>query len=154
MEKNQSTKYQTKLADIEVFLDIKVQLYDELSLDLVLDNKSLEKANKEQASLSLYVDQQRVELEIILEVSKLEVGRVRGRLYRSYTEKSSRDLTETGKKQYIEGHEDYINARAAYLEISELHGKFQALSHSYISRGYSLRNITNARVAAIADTLL
>ena len=131
----------------------------ELALNNFEDNlevkgKTLEKANREQASWQSYYDQRKIELYTLVKYLEANVNRVRGKLYKIYTETYSRDLSDRSKDKYIDNEEKYLTAFQIYLEVKELYDKYDAVVDAFKSRGYALNNITKIRVAALEDVVL
>lgn len=119
--------------------------------DIKVSGKTLEAANKEQASLLYYYDSRRVEIETITKLLDAKVQAVRGTLYKSYTETYKRDLGERAKDKYIDQEPEYWKYLEIYLEVKELLDKYKSVVDTFINRGYSLNNITRARVASVHD---
>lgn len=119
-----------------------------------IEGKLLEKANLEQASYQLYYDMKRIELRRVLKHLEKKRDKIRGQLFKSYTETYSRELSDRGKEKYIDNEESYLAIQELYLEVEELYEKFVAVMEAFKSRGYALSNITDARVNSLENTQL
>lgn len=122
--------------------------------NLEIKGKSLEKASMENAMWKYYYAQRLVELGTLTKFFEQEVARVRGKIFRGLTEANQRDLGERAKEQYINNEPAYLRANELYLEVKELRDMYEAIVEGFITRGYSLNNITRARVAQLEDDLL
>jgi hypothetical protein len=134
------SEYDKALEDVEDLLTIK--------------GKKLEGANMENPTWASYYDQKRVELKTLTDFFDMEVARVRGKLFRSYTEGHSRELNEREKNQYINNEDAYLTTYQMYLEVKEMLEKYKAVVDAFTTRGYALNNITKIRVASLEDVIL
>lgn len=119
--------------------------------NLTIKGKRLELANYEQATWMSYYDERRVELHAIVRYMEMYVEKVRGKLWRDYTENYSRDLSPKDKDQYINNEKAFLDATSLFLEIRELYEKFESVVESFKARGYALNNITRIRIADMGD---
>jgi len=125
--------------------------YDE-AVDIIKINEGeINEANRRHAGHQLYYDQKKVELHSLVKFMDMKVNVVKSSLYVSYTQTHDRDLTETGKKTYIEGESAYLDMYQLSLEVKELHEKYQALGNAFQSRGYAINNLTKLAIASIED---
>lgn len=122
--------------------------------DLKIEGKSLEKANRENASLKYYYKQRLVELNTLTKYFEQEIDRVRGKLFKSLTEGSNRELSDRAKDKYIDNEQAFLDINEIYLEVKELRDDFEAIVDAFTDRGYALKNITEARIAQLEDVLL
>lgn len=122
--------------------------------NLNIKGKTLEKANVENPTWQLYYDQRRVELYTLLKHFDSLVASTRGKLFKSYTETYARDITDRAKEQYINNEPAYLSMYEIYLEIKDIHDRYQAVCDAYKSRGYALNNITKIRVASLEDAII
>jgi hypothetical protein len=119
-----------------------------------LDGKSLEQANKENAPFQFYYDQKKVELKTVTEFFKHEVDRIRAKWFVQYKENYQRDLSDREIQRFIDNEKDFTVIYQLYLEVKEMYEKYSSVVDGFVSRGYSLNNITKARVASVGyDTL-
>jgi hypothetical protein len=132
-----------------------VETYEGYLLDfqknLIIKGKRLELANYEQATWMSYYDERRVELHAIVRYMEMQVEKVRGKLWRDYTENYSRELSPKDKDQYINNEKAFIDTTSLFLEIRELYEKFESVVESFKARGYALNNITRIRIADMGD---
>lgn len=122
--------------------------------DISIKGKSLENANRENPSLYAFYDQRRVELKSLTDYMEREVERVKGRLFRSFTENSNRELSDRAKAEYVKGEQAYLDIHEIYLEVNEVYGQFSAAVEAFKMRGYALNNITKIRVANMENVIL
>jgi hypothetical protein len=132
-----------------------VETYEGYLLDfqknLIIKGKRLELANYEQATWMSYYDERRVELHAIVRYMEMQVEKIRGKLWRDYTENYSRELSPKDKDQYINNEKAFIDTTSLFLEIRELYEKFESVVESFKARGYALNNITRIRIADMGD---
>ena len=119
-----------------------------------LIGKTLEEANREHASWFLYYSQKRDELKTILDYIDMIVSKKRSQLFKKYTEKMSLSLSDRAKEKYIDGESAYLFAKELYLEVKEMYDKYNSIIKAYEFRGFTLNNITKARVAEINQTVI
>jgi hypothetical protein len=122
--------------------------------NLAIKGKTLEVANRENPGWQAYYDERRIELKTLVDYMEAQVQRTRGRLFKTYTEAHSRELTDRAKDKYIDNEDAYLTTYEIYLEVKELYNKYQAVVDAFTSRGYALNNITKIRVAALDDAIL
>lgn len=133
-------RYESALGDVEENLAIK--------------GKKLEHANREHPAWQSYYDERRIELHTLYKYFELQIGRVRGKLYKDYTENYSRELDTRSKDKYIDHEKDFLKASDLYLEVKDLHDRYAAVVDAFRSRGFALNNITKIRVAALEDAVI
>lgn len=120
--------------------------------DLIsIKGKNLEVANRENAAWAQYYDNKRAELKTLVDHFGLEIKRIRGKLYKSYTENHMVDLNDRAKDRYIDTEPAYLTIAGLALEVQELYDKYVVVVDAFKTRGYALNNITKARVASIED---
>lgn len=127
---------------------------DGVEKSIAIEGKRLEAANREQSVWLHYYDQKRIELHTLVKYMELQVSKVRGKLFRSYTEAHQRELSDRAKDKYIDNEQSYLDMYEIYLEIKELYDKYQSVVDAFQQRGYSLNNITKIRVASLEDVEL
>lgn len=121
---------------------------------LEIKGKNLEHANSEQPGWQSYYDQRRIELYTLVKYYDGQINRVRGKLFKSYTETYSRELTDRAKDKYIDHEKSYLQMLEIYLEVKEVHDQYNSVVEAFKSRGYALNNITKIRVAALEDAII
>ena len=135
-------EYEALLADVEGHVNIK--------------GKTLEIANRENAAWQLYYDQRRIELRTLVKYFEMKVKKVRGKLFKSYTEgaSSNREYSDRVKDKYIDNEEAYQTMFEVFLEVEELYEKYVGAVSAFQTRGYALNNITKARVASVESEII
>lgn len=121
--------------------------------NIKIEGKLLEHANREQPSWLSYYDERRIELLTYVKFFEMEIARVRSILLKGM-EQYPRDMSDRAREKYIDNNESYLNVYEIYLVIKELHNEYESVVQAFIQRGYSLRNITNIRVAALEDVVI
>jgi hypothetical protein len=101
-----------------------------------------------------FYDQKRIELHILKKHMEKEVARVRGKLWKDYTEVHTRELTARDKDNYINQEKAFLNKDELMLIVQELHDKYGALVDAFKSRGYSLNNIVKLRTSSIENDVI
>lgn len=127
----------------------------EAEQNLKIEGKSLEKANRENASWKYYYSQRLVELNTLTKYFEREIDRVRGKLYKSLSFPNNNvDLSDRAKDKYIDQEQAYLDINEIYLEVKEVRDDYESIVNAFTDRGYALKNITAARVAQLEDVLL
>lgn len=119
--------------------------------NLRLKGKTIQVANRENPTWKSYYDQRKAELKTLVEYLEVQVKRVRGRLYRQYNEKYSRELDHRAIEKYIDNEDAVLRTTEVLLEVKELYEKYQSIVEAFTARGYALNNITKLRVASLED---
>jgi len=122
--------------------------------NLKIKGKNLEHANREQPSWYSYYDERRIELYTLVKHFEGQLDRVRGKLFKTYTETYSRELSDRAKDKYIDNEESYLNMLEIYLEVKELYNKYEMVVEAFRTRGFALNNITKIRVASLEDVTI
>lgn len=122
--------------------------------NLRLKGKPIGEANSEQPAWLVYYDQKKVELKSILGLVEMHLDRIKGNLWEKFTEVHSRDLSSRDKEAYIKKDPNYTNAYQLLLCVQELYDKYNSVVDAFVARGFSLRNITNLRVAQVEHGLM
>lgn len=121
---------------------------------LELKGKRIDHANVEQPGWLAYYDERCRELNVICKWFEMKVDATRGRLWKDYTDNSSRELSPRDKDHYINNEPDYINYYELYLAFRELYEKYGAVVDGFKQRGYSLNNLTRLYTASLPDVIL
>lgn len=140
-----------KLFDLLVEYDEALKGIEDL---IAIKGKNLEVANRENAAWAQYYDNKRVELKTLVDHFSLEIKRIRGKLYKSYTENHMVDLNERGKDRYIDTEPAYLQVAGLALEVQELYDKYVVATDAFKTRGYALNNITKAVVAQVQNHII
>ena len=127
---------------------------DHVKDNLKIEGKRLEQANTEHPSWQLYYESRRADLYSILKFVEGKTAASRGKLFKKYTEKYSRELSDRQKDKYIDNEDDYLKQYEIYLEIKSVYEKYEAVCNAFKSRGYALNNITKIRVASLEDVII
>lgn len=121
---------------------------------LPIKDKTLEKAQREQCAYYVYYDERRAELKTLVKYLTAHVSKVRGSLVRQYNEHGNRALGERMINSYVDNEPDYLKAYELLLEVEELYDKYVGVVEAFNKRGFSLRDITLARVHEVSNTPL
>lgn len=127
---------------------------DNVEDNLKIEGKRLESANTEHASWQLYYESRKADLNQLVKYFEGKTAASRGKLFRKYTEKYSRELSDRQKDKYIDNEEEYLMQYEIYLEIKQVYEKYEAVCDAFRSRGYALNNITKIRVASLEDAII
>lgn len=122
--------------------------------NLRLKGKPIGEANSEQPAWLVYYDQKKVELKSVLQLVEAHVDKIKGEQWQKYTEVHTRELSSRDKDAYIKKDSNYLNAYQLLLCVQELYDKYVAVVDAFVARGFSLRNITNLRVAQVENGLI
>ncbi len=128
---------------------------NDVEANVLLEGKSLEKANRENAQWKLYYKQKLVDLNTLTKFLEQEINRVRGKLFRAYSPPNfNQDLSDRAKDKYIDNEQAFLDINEIYLEVKELRDDYEAVVEAFTDRGYALKNITAARVAQLEDDII
>ncbi len=119
--------------------------------DVKLKGKQIGTANSENPSLLAYYDERKIELKSIMDFVEMHMDKVKGELWQKYTEVHSRELNAKDKEMYIKKDPEYLKRYQLYLCVQELYGRYSSAVEAFVNRGFSLRNITNLRVAQVEN---
>lgn len=132
--------YETAFVDIEKHLK--------------LSGKQLDKALNEQAAWPIYYAKLRAELKSLVKFMDAKVAAARGVQARKYIENYSRTLGDRAMNSYIDADQEYLSVHQIYLEVMELYEKYDAAVDAFDKRGFALRDLTAARIAAVNEVVL
>lgn len=113
---------------------------------LQVRGKVLGVALQEQADWLYFYSVRLAELQKLTKYAESRVEATRGRLFRGYTEKYTRELSDRQKDKYIDNEDAYLQMHQIYLEVKELHEKYSAAVDAFVARGYALKNLIDARI--------
>lgn len=133
-------EYENALENVENVLQVK--------------GKTLEVANREQSSWVLYFETRRAELHTLVKYFEGKTAATRSRLFKHYTENYNRELNDNQKNKYIDNEDQYLMQYEIYLEVKDIHDRYEAICTALIQRGYSLNNITKIRIASIENDII
>lgn len=142
------------LSNLGDILDTYEQAFESFKDDVRLNGKQIGKANSENPSLLAYYDERRAELKSILQFVEMHLDKIRGELWQQYTEVHSRELNAKDKEMYIKKDPKYLKVYQLFLCVQELYNKYIAAVDAFVNRGFSLRNISNLRVAQVDTGLI
>lgn len=132
--------------------------YDDI-LDKAKDNlnlmdKRLELANREQPSWYCYYNQKLQEVKSLQSLVDAKIQYKKGSLWKHYMENSNIQLKTTDLEQWISADKTMVEYRNYSIIVDEMVGMFSALVKAFETRGYALRNITDARVHEVENSVL
>lgn len=139
------------LSNIVEILDKYERALAGVDKELELKGKPIQQANSENPSLLAYYDERKVELKSLMQFVDMHVEKVKGELWQRYTENHSRDLSSRDKDMYIKKDPEYLKRYQLFLCVQDLYMRYEATVEAFVARGFSLRNITNLRVAQIEN---
>lgn len=134
------TRYENELDNIEDLLRIK--------------GKTLEQANSENPTWHSYYDQRKTELHTLVKYMELQIAKVRSKLFKNLSDFNQREMSDNAKNKYIDSEPAYLNMYELFLEVKEVHDKFDAVCRAFQTRGYALNNITKVVVADITNYVI
>ena len=145
-----------KLENLPAILDQYEMALNDVKDHINVEGKTVEVANRENAAWHLYYDERRVELRTLVKYFEMKVKKVRGKLFRSYTEgaSSNQSYSDRVKDKYIDNEESYLTMYEVFLEVEEMYEKYVAVVGAFQTRGYALNNITKARVASVDSDII
>jgi len=121
---------------------------------LQIKGKRLEAANTEQASWQYYYETRKAEIHSIVKWLDGKLAALRGKHFKLYTENYSRELSDRQKDKYIDNEAEVLTHLQIFLEVKELHEKYEAVCEAFKSRGFALRNITEIRIRSLEDSTI
>jgi len=139
-------------------IDKVINLYNQDLVDyksnLVIMHKRIDIAVMEQAGWYSYYDTKRVELKTIYDYIGMQLDKVHSILWKKFTEKHSRELTQKDKDVYIKQDPAYMDMAIILLHTKEVYEQYVSVVESFKMRGYSLNNLTKLRVAQQEDWIV
>lgn len=142
------------LSNLVQILDRYEEAIKDLDDELKLKGKQLAQANSENPSLLAYYDERKAELKSIMQLVEMHIDKVKGELWQKFTENHSRDLGPRDKEMYVKKDPEYLKRYQLFLCVQELYMRYSAAVEAFIARGFSLRNITNLRVAQVETGII
>lgn len=142
------------LSNLVSILDRYERALESFEEDLRLKGKQIGVANSENPSLLAYYDERKAELKSIMQFVEMHVDQVKGELWQKYTEVHSRELGPRDKEMYVKKDPEYLKRYQLFLCVQELYMKYTAAVEAFVNRGFSLRNITNLRVAQVETGII
>lgn len=121
-------------------------LLSESKKHLAINGKQLGEACYEHASWVYYYEQLCSDVKSLYRTIDTMIERVRGQLYKQFNENYNRNLSDRQIDKYIDQNETYAEWSMLKLYAEDVKGKFEALSSSFYSRGFMLKNITELRI--------
>lgn len=121
---------------------------------LTIEHKTLEQANRENASWHYFFASRKAELSTLVKYFESEVESVRGKLFKTLTKTNQRDMSDRAKDKFIDAEESYLAIYELFLEVKEVYDKYSAVVEAFVVRGYALNNITKARVAEVHNMVI
>jgi hypothetical protein len=142
------------VTNVVKIIEVYEQDIDDFKEHLRLKGKNIVVANNEQPSWLVFYDSRRSELKSSLDYMEVHVQKVRGKLWKDYTENYSRDLQAKDKEQYINHEPSFLNAYELYLELKDLYDRYVAIVDAFKARGYALNNITRLVTSETSDYMI
>jgi len=127
---------------------------ESIKQQVVIKGRTLGDTNRDYPSWLFYAASRKTELKILVDYMNAEVDRVRGKLFRSYTENHQINLSDRAKDKYIDNEPAYLNMNELLLEVREIHEQFGDAVKALEAVGYALNNITKSKVAEVNDFML
>ena len=121
---------------------------------LSIRGKNLDVALQEQCAWPLFYDVKRAELKTLVKYFDSQKASVRGMLTRKFKENYSRDIGDRMTEKYIDNEPDYLQIHGLCLEIEEIYDQYNAVMDAFKVRGFALRDLTEAKVASIHNSLI
>ena len=128
--------------------------FKNVTVDLKMKGKALDQLLIEQASLVGYYELRAVELKALRKVIETRVEKVRGRLWKHFTEHHPRELNYRDKENYVNNEESLVELKELFLEVSELEEKYRAACEALKQKGFMLNALVKARVASLDNLFL
>lgn len=148
---SQLKKDLSNLPDILIDYQNKLEGWED---NLVVEGKTLERANSEQPAWISYYDQIRLELEILNDYMEMEVKRSKSRAIKKLYKHSEREYGERMVDKIIEDDPEYCIRQEMYLYSREMYLKAKSIVDNFAHRGYSLNNIVKVRVAQLEGMII
>lgn len=145
---------QPDLSNLVQVLERYERAMESFESDLALKGKQIGTANSENPSLLAYYDERKAELKSIMLFVDMHVDKVKGELWQKYTEVHSRELGPRDKEMYVKKDPEYLKRYQLFLCVQELYMRYTAAVDAFVNRGFSLRNITNLRVAQVETGII
>lgn len=143
--------------DFENLLKILKEFEDDFSnivKHLKLKGVPLDQALIEQASWVGHYEIRQAELKTIRKVIESRIEKVRGKLWKHYTEKYPRELIYRDKENYINYDELICELRNMFHEVSEQEERYAAACDALKQRGFMLNSLVRAKTGGFDSIIL
>jgi Recombination, repair and ssDNA binding protein UvsY len=127
---------------------------DESLHDVIIAGKTLEHANREQPELFYKYGRLQADCDSAYKFVNMRADIVRSRAFQKMKEGSDRALADRVIDKYVESDQDLVDLVCLSIQLGNLREKFAAVMQALTSRGYALRNITEARVNQLHTAVL
>lgn len=119
--------------------------------DIMIEGKTLRRANVEHASMLAYYDEYRVHLHSLSKFLDLRITQQRAKVLRMISETSQLSYGERMMGQLAAEDPTLTELEIKKLEVDEVLGLAASKVEAMKQRGYALKNITNLIVAQAQD---
>ena len=132
--------------------------YDEAIIEgetaILIRNKTLEDANREQAELLVKYSHLHTEVKNIGRMLDSKGDQLKAGLHRNIRSTSDKSLSDRTIDKFVDGEQSVLDHAAIVIEFKMLEEKLAALVEAIKIRGFALNNITKARVEGVHLALL
>lgn len=122
--------------------------------DISIDGKNIEEVNMQQASLTAYYDQIKIELKAILDFLDMKVKETRSKSLKALNKNSSLSLSDRAKEKILDSDKSYISIYKLFLIAKEVHAKSDMVANNFAQRSYTLNNIVKIREKELENITL
>lgn len=130
------------MSNIPDIIDEYDQLLSTVQDDLVLKGKTLQDANREQATLYATYAKKLQEVKTLWRWLDTHVDSVKGRRWAVLKESNNIALSSTDLNHYIAADTEYVQQKNLLIIVQELMGQYEVVVKAFEQRGYQLRNLT------------
>jgi hypothetical protein len=132
-------QYETEFADITKHLKMKGKPLDEMLI--------------EQASWVGHYQIRLAELKTLRKFFDTQIEKVRGKLWKHYTESYNRELNYRDKENYVNFDAGLVELKHWYHDISEMEDRYAAACEALQQKGFMLNAIVKAKTGGF-DTIM
>lgn len=126
--------------------------YEEARQDLKVKGNLMQESSK-LSSIIEYRYSQLQELEAIIGYFDIKLKGIKSSLYQKMMTTSSRMLSSTDIKQYIDGDKNVIDIQMIINDITLVRNKFVGLTKGYETKNFMISNIVKLQIAGL-DTII
>ncbi len=142
------------LSNLPEIIDKYDDVVAEAEDDLRIHNKTLEEANREQPELLYKYYKLHTELRAMRKHAENLLEQKKGEVWIKVKTKHSIDLGTRDLEQYVKKDATVMTYRKMFLVVDEMADNFEKITKAFETRGYALKNITEARIHQLNHMLL
>lgn len=122
--------------------------------NLIVDGKTLAKANNEQPSWLAFYDEIKVELKTLEDFFEMKVREVRGQVLGYILTNAKQELQDRARERMIDADPKYVKIYTMYLEVKALCSLAETIVNDFRDRAWVIDRCVKIQIAALGDVTL